>query len=84
MERARQIGAALAAPYSLSGHGVTCSASIGVVSSLAGFDTADAYLRAADSAMYRAKSQSLGVCVFSPGEAEARTGNGTSGPSTGG
>jgi len=30
--------------------------------------TIDDYLRAADTAMYRAKSRSLGVCVFSAEE----------------
>lgn len=63
--RARQIAAALAAPYQIDGHTVISSASIGVVSSQAGFATTDAYLRAADAAMYQAKSQALGVCVHS-------------------
>ena len=65
IERARQMAIALAAPYQLGAHSVTCGASIGVVSSQAGFATTDDYLRAADAAMYRAKSHSLGVCVFS-------------------
>lgn len=64
-ERARQMAAALAAPYRIGTHAVTCSASIGVVSSQAGFATTDGYLRAADAAMYQAKSHGLGVCVFS-------------------
>ena len=63
-DRARQIAAALAAPYQIETHTVTCSASIGVVSSQAGFATTDDYLRAADAAMYRAKSHALDVCVF--------------------
>ncbi|MEO6103121.1 MAG: sensor domain-containing diguanylate cyclase, partial [Pseudoxanthomonas sp.] len=62
--RAREIATALAAPYRIGTHTVTSSASIGVVSSQAGFTTTDAYLRAADAAMYQAKSQALDVCVF--------------------
>ena len=65
IELARQMAVALAAPYQLGTHTVTCGASIGVVSSRAGFTTTDDYLRAADAAMYQAKSHSLGVCVFS-------------------
>jgi predicted signal transduction protein with EAL and GGDEF domain len=57
--------AALAARYQIGTHTVTCGASIGVVSSQAGFATTDEYLRAADAAMYQAKNHSLGECVFS-------------------
>jgi diguanylate cyclase (GGDEF)-like protein/PAS domain S-box-containing protein len=64
-DRARQIGATLAAPCQIGIHTVTSGASIGVVSSQAGFATTDDYLRAADAAMYQAKSDSLGVCVHS-------------------
>ena len=64
-DRARQMAAALAAPYRIGTHTVTCPASIGVVSSQAGFATTDDYLRAADAAMYQAKSHALGVRVFS-------------------
>lgn len=63
-DRARTIATALATPYRIGPHTVTCGASIGVISSQAGFATTDDYLRAADAAMYRAKSQALGVCVF--------------------
>ncbi len=63
--RARQIAAALEVPYEIGAHTVTSGASIGLVSSASGLATIDDYLRAADAAMYRAKSQSLGVCVFS-------------------
>jgi diguanylate cyclase (GGDEF)-like protein len=71
-DRARQIAAALAAPYPIGAHEVSCPASIGVVVSQAGFATTDDYLRAADAAMYRAKSQRLGVCIYSEGgDAEA-------------
>jgi len=64
-DRARQIVAALAAPYLIGAHSVTSGASIGLVSSQAGLMTIDDYLRAADAAMYEAKSHALGVCVFS-------------------
>ena len=64
-QRARQIAAALASPYQIGTHTVTSSASVGVVSSQAGFATIDDYLRAADAAMYQAKTHSLGVCVLS-------------------
>jgi len=62
--RARQMAAALAEPYEVGTHTISCEASIGVVSSQAGLATTDDYLRAADAAMYQAKSRSLGVCVF--------------------
>lgn len=64
-DRARQIAAALEVPYGIGEHTVTSGASIGLVCSRPGLATIDDYLRAADAAMYRAKSQSLGVCVFS-------------------
>jgi diguanylate cyclase (GGDEF)-like protein len=63
-DRAREIAAALAAPYEIGGHAVTAGASIGVVPSQPGLATVDDYLRAADAAMYQAKSQALGVSVF--------------------
>jgi diguanylate cyclase (GGDEF)-like protein/PAS domain S-box-containing protein len=62
--KAKQIAAALAAPYQLSTHTVMSGASIGVVGSQAGFATTDDYLCAADSAMYQAKGSGLGVHVF--------------------
>ena len=62
--RVEQIAAALSAPYRLGTHTVTSGASIGVVSSQAAFATTDDYLRAADAAMYHAKSHRLGVFVF--------------------
>ncbi len=74
-DRAQQIAAALAAPYRIGTHTVSCPASIGVVSSQAGFATTDDYLRAADAAMYQAKSQRLGVCVFSGKEGAAGSGS---------
>jgi len=63
-ERARQIAAALEAPYEIGGHTVRSGASIGLVCSAPGLATIDDYLRAADAAMYQAKSRSMGVCVF--------------------
>ena len=63
-QRAEQIAAALAAPYVVGEHTVISSASVGLVSSASRLATVDDYLRAADAAMYRAKSQSSGVCVF--------------------
>ncbi|HNN89691.1 MAG TPA: GGDEF domain-containing protein, partial [Giesbergeria sp.] len=63
-QRAQQIAAALAAPYMIGEHTVNSGASIGLVSSASRLATVDDYLREADNAMYRAKSQSLGVCVF--------------------
>lgn len=66
LERAQQIATALAAPYAIGGHKVTAPASIGLVASQPGLATSDDYLRAADLAMYDAKSRSLGVCVYPP------------------
>ena len=63
-QRAEQIAAALAAPCVVGEHTVISGASIGLVSSASRLATVDDYLRAADAAMYRAKSQSSGVCVF--------------------
>jgi diguanylate cyclase (GGDEF)-like protein/PAS domain S-box-containing protein len=47
-------------PIDLSGHEVTPSASIGIAVSGPGQDTADALLRCADQAMYRAKANGKG------------------------
>ncbi|MBU1350444.1 MAG: PAS domain-containing protein [Gammaproteobacteria bacterium] len=63
-QRAQQIALALAAPYVIGEHTVISGASIGLASSASKLATVDDYLRAADTAMYRAKSQLLGVCVF--------------------
>lgn len=62
-QRAHQIAAALAVPYVIGEHTVISGASVGLVSSASRLATVDDYLRAADTAMYRAKSQSMGVCV---------------------
>jgi diguanylate cyclase (GGDEF)-like protein len=48
--------AALADTYRLAGHEVCCTASIGVVTSLAAYSSPDSVLRDADTAMYEAKS----------------------------
>ncbi|KAF1692515.1 diguanylate cyclase [Pseudoxanthomonas jiangsuensis] len=72
-ERARQIAVALQEPYVIEAHTVAGGASIGLVCSGSGLTTADDYLRAADAAMYRAKSQASGVCVFvAEGRKDAR------------
>lgn len=72
LQRARQISAALEVPYDISGHVVNSGASIGLVTSAPGLATVDDYLRAADAAMYAAKSRASGVCVF-PMEGSAET-----------
>jgi diguanylate cyclase (GGDEF)-like protein/PAS domain S-box-containing protein len=72
LERAREIAAALGVPYEIGGHTVTSGASIGLVTSVPGLATVDDYLRAADAAMYAAKSRSSGVCVF-PADGSAET-----------
>lgn len=68
--RAKQIANALKVPYEIEGHTVAGGASIGLVNSESGLATIDDYLRAADAAMYQAKSRSLGVCIFSAQGAE--------------
>jgi diguanylate cyclase (GGDEF)-like protein/PAS domain S-box-containing protein len=62
--RAKQIAEAISAPYQIGTNTVTSRASIGVVCSQSAFATTDDYLRAADTAMYHAKSNRLGVYVF--------------------
>jgi len=76
-DRARQIAAALAVPYRIGTHTVTSGASIGLVASQAGLATTDDYLRAADAAMYQAKSHASGVHVFAEhaGDQEEVEGN---------
>ncbi|MEF3081351.1 diguanylate cyclase [Luteimonas sp. SMYT11W] len=67
-ERARQIASALALPYTIGATAVHSSASIGLVSSHPQLATSDDYLRAADAAMYEAKSSALGISVFEAGQ----------------
>lgn len=62
--RAKQIASTLAEPYEIDTHTVSSGASIGLVCSEPSLTTTDDYLRAADAAMYQAKSQSLAVCVY--------------------
>jgi len=71
-DRARQIAAALAAPYEIGEQTVTSGASIGLVSSHSRLATSDDYLRAADAAMYEAKSRSLRLCVSPAGHRAGR------------
>ena len=66
--RARQIVSALAAPYDIGALQVVTSASIGLVCSNARLTTSDGYLRAADAAMYEAKSRALAVSVSAVGD----------------
>ena len=63
-ERARQISDALAVPYEIGTHAVRIGASIGLVCSHPRLVTSDDYLRAADAAMYQAKSLQSGLCMF--------------------
>jgi diguanylate cyclase (GGDEF)-like protein/PAS domain S-box-containing protein len=68
-KRADFIHRALSKPYQIEDDIVNCSASIGVVGSQTQLASADDYLRAADAAMYRAKTHHLGVSVFSAAQA---------------
>lgn len=52
---AERIGEALEQPFSIQGEEVFVGASVGVLSDLSRYDSADAALRDADAAMYRAK-----------------------------
>ena len=54
---AQRIQAALTSPFSLSGHEVFITASIGIVLSTTGYERLEDILRDADTAMYRAKAQ---------------------------
>jgi diguanylate cyclase (GGDEF)-like protein len=57
---AERITAELARPFTVSGEEVFTSASIGIAVSATGYRTADAVLRDADTAMYRAKERGKG------------------------
>ena len=57
---AERLGAALAAPVPLEGHAVHVTASVGIAFSAGGDADADALLRRADAAMYRAKRRGRG------------------------
>lgn len=54
----------LAAPYQLNEHVVRSTASIGIVTSAAGYDSANDMLRDADIAMYEAKARGKGCHVI--------------------
>ena len=53
----------LCVPHRISGHVVTSTASIGIVTSDGGYDCADDLMRDADTAMYRAKVEGRARCV---------------------
>jgi diguanylate cyclase (GGDEF)-like protein len=59
-EIAERISAELARPFTVSGEEVFTSASIGIAVSMTGYRSADAVLRDADTAMYRAKERGKG------------------------
>ena len=64
---AEVIGNALSDPFDISGHDLVVTASIGVVVDEAGHTGADALLRNADLAMYRAKLDGFGThLVYEP------------------
>jgi diguanylate cyclase (GGDEF)-like protein len=62
--KAKSIATALAAPYPIGTQRVVSRANIGVAVSEPGLSTTDDYLRAADAAMYLAKTRGLGRCAF--------------------
>jgi diguanylate cyclase (GGDEF)-like protein/PAS domain S-box-containing protein len=59
-QAAERIQKELSAPFSLSGHEVFASVSIGIALSLTPCDQPDDFIRNADTAMYRAKDQGRG------------------------
>jgi len=64
---AKRLLAALARPFTLGGVTVHISGSIGIVASIAGYDSTEAILRDADIAMYQAKSHGKACAVtFEP------------------
>ena len=67
---ADRIQKALTAPFNLDGHEVFTSASIGIATSTTGYVAAEALLRDADTAMYRAKA--LGKARYEVFDAEMR------------
>lgn len=69
LSMAEKIVEALSAPYSIDGRLVQVGASIGIALSREGPESADAILRRADAAMYRAKHGATGpVCIGDDGE----------------
>ena len=64
---ATRLQAALCNPFNIGTEAVVVSASIGIVSSLSGYDNTEEILRDADIAMYRAKDQGKACAVtFEP------------------
>jgi diguanylate cyclase (GGDEF)-like protein len=61
---AMRLAATLALPYQVDDHEVRLSASVGVALADERFDSVDALVNAADTAMYRAKRTGLGRCVL--------------------
>jgi diguanylate cyclase (GGDEF)-like protein len=59
---ANRVEEALHPPFAVDGQEIYTSASIGIASSASGYDTADAILRDADLAMYRAKALGKARC----------------------
>jgi diguanylate cyclase (GGDEF)-like protein len=59
---ANRVEETLQPPFAVDGQEVYTSASIGIASSVSGYDTADAILRDADLAMYRAKALGKARC----------------------
>jgi diguanylate cyclase (GGDEF)-like protein/PAS domain S-box-containing protein len=57
VQLAERLMEALSAPFLVAGRSLDCSASIGITFSAFGYNTADAVLRDADAAMYRAKAE---------------------------
>ncbi|MDN4479799.1 EAL domain-containing protein [Demequina muriae] len=64
MEAASRVQAALDTVPVFDGHEVITRASIGIASSENGYESADAVLRDADAAMYRAKSEEPGTVAY--------------------
>ncbi len=61
---AERIREAIARPFRLRSHETFTEASIGIVSNVTKYASVDDYLRAADTAMYRAKGGGLGIMVY--------------------
>jgi diguanylate cyclase (GGDEF)-like protein/PAS domain S-box-containing protein len=71
-ELASRLIAVVAAPYDVQGHEVVIGASIGIALAPEDGDTADALLRNADMALYRAKGEGRGTSHFFEPEMDRR------------
>ncbi len=71
-ELASRLIAVVAAPYEVQGHEVVIGASIGIALAPDDGDTADALLRNADMALYRAKAEGRGTSHFFEPEMDRR------------